>query len=70
MFDYGAPSDFRMVLQRPNTFTTIIVQNGIAYFEGFGFFNLAITKPFYVTSEKAGSTIPLETYHLDSTLHR
>lgn len=36
VFDYGAPIGFRMALQRPEAITSIIVQNGNAYFEGFG----------------------------------
>jgi pimeloyl-ACP methyl ester carboxylesterase len=36
IFDYGAPIGLRMALQRPDAITSIIVQNGNAYFEGFG----------------------------------
>jgi pimeloyl-ACP methyl ester carboxylesterase len=36
IFDYGAPVGLRMALQRPESITSIIVQNGNAYFEGFG----------------------------------
>jgi pimeloyl-ACP methyl ester carboxylesterase len=36
IFDYGAPVSLRMALQRPESITSIIVQNGNAYFEGFG----------------------------------
>jgi pimeloyl-ACP methyl ester carboxylesterase len=37
IFDYGAPIGLRMALERPEAITSIIVQNGNAYFEGFGF---------------------------------
>ena len=34
VFDYGAPTGFRMALSRPNRVTAIISQNGNAYEEG------------------------------------
>ncbi|KAI1789582.1 alpha/beta-hydrolase [Ganoderma leucocontextum] len=35
-FDYGAPTAWRLALQRPKAITAIISQNGNAYEEGFG----------------------------------
>lgn len=36
IFDYGAPVGFRLALERPESITAIISQNGNAYDEGFG----------------------------------
>ncbi|KAH9932022.1 alpha/beta hydrolase fold protein [Epithele typhae] len=36
VFDYGAPTGFRLALQRPDAVTAIISQNGNAYEDGFG----------------------------------
>ncbi|KAI0770343.1 alpha/beta hydrolase fold protein [Fomes fomentarius] len=36
VFDYGAPTGFRLALQRPDAITAIISQNGNAYVKGFG----------------------------------
>ncbi|KAI0670781.1 alpha/beta hydrolase fold protein [Trametes maxima] len=36
VFDYGAPTAFRLALQRPDAITAIITQNGNAYDEGLG----------------------------------
>ncbi len=36
VFDYGAPTGFRMAMQRPERVTAIISQNGNAYEEGLG----------------------------------
>lgn len=38
IFDYGAPTAFRLALQRPEAITAIISQNGNAYEEGLGDF--------------------------------
>ncbi len=36
VFDYGAPTGFRMAMQRPARVTAIVSQNGNAYEEGLG----------------------------------
>ncbi|EIW59224.1 alpha/beta hydrolase fold protein [Trametes versicolor FP-101664 SS1] len=36
VFDYGAPTAFRLALQRPEAITALITQNGNAYVEGLG----------------------------------
>ncbi|KAI0766431.1 alpha/beta hydrolase fold protein [Trametes elegans] len=36
VFDYGAPTAFRIALQRPEAITALITQNGNAYEEGLG----------------------------------
>ena len=36
IFDYGAPTAFRLALERPDSVTAIISQNGNAYNEGLG----------------------------------
>ncbi|KAI9159019.1 Alpha/Beta hydrolase protein [Paramyrothecium foliicola] len=36
VFDYGAPTGFRLALRRPDAITAIITQNGNAYKEGLG----------------------------------
>ena len=36
IFDYGAPTAFRLALQRPDAVTAILSQNGNAYDEGLG----------------------------------
>ncbi|KAI0632165.1 alpha/beta hydrolase fold protein [Trametes polyzona] len=36
VFDYGAPTAFRLALQRPEAITALITQNGNAYEEGLG----------------------------------
>ena len=36
IFDYGAPTGFRIALERPHAVKAIISQNGNAYNEGFG----------------------------------
>ncbi|KAH9854729.1 alpha/beta hydrolase fold protein [Lenzites betulinus] len=36
VFDYGAPTAYRLALQRPEAITAIITQNGNAYVEGLG----------------------------------
>ena len=36
MFDYGAPTGFRLALAHPERITAIVSQNGNAYEEGFG----------------------------------
>ena len=36
IFDYGAPTAFRLALERPQAITAIITQNGNAYEEGLG----------------------------------
>lgn len=36
VFDYGAPTGFRLALERPQAITAIISQNGNAYEEGLG----------------------------------
>ncbi|KAK1922125.1 Alpha/Beta hydrolase protein [Papiliotrema laurentii] len=36
IFDYGAPTAFRLALKRPDVFNGIITQNGNAYEEGLG----------------------------------
>lgn len=36
VFDYGAPTGYRIAVQRPEAVTAIISQNGNAYLEGFG----------------------------------
>ncbi|GAA95937.1 hypothetical protein E5Q_02595 [Mixia osmundae IAM 14324] len=38
VFDYGAPTGYRLALARPEAITSIISQNGNAYEEGFGAF--------------------------------
>jgi len=38
VFDYGAPTGFRLALQRPEAVTAIISQNGNAYDDGLGAF--------------------------------
>ncbi|KAF8937589.1 Alpha/Beta hydrolase protein [Dissophora ornata] len=38
VFDYGAPTGFRLALQRPDAVTAIITQNGNAYNAGLGDF--------------------------------
>jgi pimeloyl-ACP methyl ester carboxylesterase len=38
VFDYGAPTAFRLALERPDAIKGIITQNGNAYVEGFGDF--------------------------------
>ncbi|RDW85554.1 putative soluble epoxide hydrolase [Coleophoma crateriformis] len=38
VFDYGAPTTWRLALKRPEAITAIISQNGNAYEEGLGFF--------------------------------
>lgn len=38
IFDYGAPTGFRLALRRPDAVTAIISQNGNAYDEGLGAF--------------------------------
>lgn len=38
VFDYGAPTGFRLALQRPDAIEGIVSQNGNAYFEGLGDF--------------------------------
>ncbi|KAJ9612365.1 hypothetical protein H2200_003962 [Cladophialophora chaetospira] len=38
VFDYGAPTGFRLALERPNAVTAIISQNGNAYEEGLAEF--------------------------------
>ncbi|PGH12913.1 hypothetical protein AJ80_06518 [Polytolypa hystricis UAMH7299] len=38
VFDYGAPTAFRIALQRPEAIQAIITQNGNAYDEGLGAF--------------------------------
>jgi pimeloyl-ACP methyl ester carboxylesterase len=38
IFDYGAPTAFRLALDRPDIFSAIITQNGNAYEEGLGAF--------------------------------
>ena len=36
VFDYGAPTAFRMALNRPQAITAVVTQNGNAYEEGLG----------------------------------
>jgi pimeloyl-ACP methyl ester carboxylesterase len=36
IFDYGAPTAFRLALERPDAITALITQNGNAYVEGLG----------------------------------
>jgi pimeloyl-ACP methyl ester carboxylesterase len=36
IFDYGAPTAFRIALNRPQAITALVTQNGNAYEEGFG----------------------------------
>ncbi len=36
IFDYGAPTAFRLALERPGAITALITQNGNAYIEGLG----------------------------------
>jgi pimeloyl-ACP methyl ester carboxylesterase len=36
VFDYGAPTGFRVAMQRPERLTAIVSQNGNAYEEGLG----------------------------------
>lgn len=36
IFDYGAPTAFRIALNRPHAITAIVTQNGSAYEEGLG----------------------------------
>jgi pimeloyl-ACP methyl ester carboxylesterase len=38
VFDYGAPTGFRLALERPNAVTAIVSQNGNAYEEGLSSF--------------------------------
>ncbi|KAJ3523134.1 hypothetical protein NM688_g8776 [Phlebia brevispora] len=38
VFDYGAPTGFRLALERPQSITAIISQNGNAYEDGLGKF--------------------------------
>ena len=38
VFDYGAPTGFRIALERPSSITAIITQNGNAYEDGLGDF--------------------------------
>ena len=38
VFDYGAPTGFRLALQRPDAIEAIVTQNGNAYVEGLGEF--------------------------------
>ncbi|OSD07180.1 alpha/beta hydrolase fold protein [Trametes coccinea BRFM310] len=46
VFDYGAPTGFRVMLERPGAITAIITQNGNAYVEGLG-------QPFWSGPQKA-----------------
>ncbi|KAH9891687.1 alpha/beta hydrolase fold protein [Cubamyces lactineus] len=46
VFDYGAPTGFRIALERPDAITAIITQNGNAYVEGLG-------QPFWSGPQKA-----------------
>ncbi|OOF91983.1 hypothetical protein ASPCADRAFT_56739 [Aspergillus carbonarius ITEM 5010] len=48
IFDYGAPVALRLALQRPQSITAIITQNGNAYNEGLGSFWDAI-KSFWAS---------------------
>jgi pimeloyl-ACP methyl ester carboxylesterase len=36
IFDYGAPTAFRLALERPEAITALVTQNGNAYVEGLG----------------------------------
>jgi pimeloyl-ACP methyl ester carboxylesterase len=38
VFDYGAPTGFRLALERPDAVTAFVSQNGNAYVEGLGSF--------------------------------
>jgi len=47
VFDYGAPTAFRLALQRPHVITAIITQNGNAYDAGLGDFFWAPLKAYW-----------------------
>lgn len=67
IFDYGAPTFFRLVLQRPDLkITSVITQNGNAYIEGLGQEFWAPVKAFWAedtpdTREGVGMALTLET---------
>ncbi|CAJ2505834.1 Uu.00g132280.m01.CDS01 [Anthostomella pinea] len=73
-YNYGAPTGLRLALNRPETVTAIITQNGNAYVEGFGPGGGVLGATQEVTggnTSTARHTRPLiepETYHLNQAL--
>ena len=54
VFDYGAPTAFRLALDRPELFTALITQNGNAHKEGLGPFWDPL-KAWWASGEQHGS---------------
>ncbi|ETN40697.1 uncharacterized protein HMPREF1541_04976 [Cyphellophora europaea CBS 101466] len=72
VFDYGAPTGFRLALQRPKAITAVVSQNGNAYEEGLGAFwdplrQLWAAAEGSAEEEKLKSTIKGAVLNLDAT---
>ncbi|KAF2094190.1 alpha/beta hydrolase fold protein [Rhizodiscina lignyota] len=57
IFDYGAPTAFRLALKRPDAITAIVTQNGNAYEEGLGEFWEVVKKYWKSGSEEDGKAL-------------
>ena len=51
IFDYGAPTAFRIALNRPHAITALVTQNGNAYEEGLGADFWAPLQQYWATGE-------------------
>jgi pimeloyl-ACP methyl ester carboxylesterase len=51
IFDYGAPTAFRIALNRPHAITALVTQNGNAYEEGLGADFWAPIQQYWATGE-------------------
>lgn len=51
IFDYGAPTAFRIALNRPSSITALVTQNGNAYEEGLGADFWAPLRQYWATGE-------------------
>lgn len=56
VFDFGAPTGYRLALKRPNQVQAIISQNGNAYEEGFGEFWNPLVKAWEYEKTKSSLT--------------
>ena len=68
IFDYGAPTAFRLALSRPHAITAIITQNGNAYEEGLGADFWAPIKKYWASGDvKDRETIRAAALNFETT---
>jgi len=69
VFDYGAPTAFRIALQRPDLWASIVSQNGNAYVAGLGP-AWSLVQEYWATGSKAARTACLQVLSFQSTMEQ